>query len=67
MGIFYLGSQDVESSAKGAQGRSGGLAILWKVGTLSASSVLHVGYMGIQLEWHGELYFIIKLYSTCDL
>lgn len=23
--------------------------------------------MGIQLEWHGQLYFLVNIYSTCDL
>lgn len=60
------GDKEVQWIEKDAQGRSGGLIILWKYDLFeSLFSFSLEGFMGINVEWKEKLYYIMNVYSSC--
>ncbi|XP_058756338.1 uncharacterized protein LOC131629578 [Vicia villosa] len=49
-------------------GRSGGILTVWNKESVEVlSSFRGEGYLGIHVKWHGNLYYVVNIYSPCDL
>ncbi|XP_058764170.1 uncharacterized protein LOC131637587 [Vicia villosa] len=47
---------------------SGGMLILWKLGGVEVLlSFKGEGFLGIKVEWKGDIYYILNVYSSCVL
>ncbi|XP_058774258.1 uncharacterized protein LOC131648524 [Vicia villosa] len=61
-------SPDIGYSFSNSLGRSGGLLILWKAGKMEVvNSFKGEGYLGIKVLWKGDCYYVVNVYSSCDL
>ncbi|XP_058777373.1 uncharacterized protein LOC131651709 [Vicia villosa] len=59
---------DVGWSFSKSSGASGGLIMLWKEGSFDViHSFAGAGYLSIKLRWKGKNYYIVNVYSPCEL
>ncbi|XP_058759249.1 uncharacterized protein LOC131632522 [Vicia villosa] len=62
------GQESVGWSFTGSDGKSGGLITLWKESCCEVIlSFNGVGFLGTKLRWRGNLYYVVNIYSPCDL
>ncbi|XP_058759359.1 uncharacterized protein LOC131632631 [Vicia villosa] len=49
-------------------GRSGGLLTIWRKDVVEVlSSFKGEGFLGIHVQWKNHLYYVVNIYSPCDL
>lgn len=59
--------ENIRWSYSKAEGRSGGLVILWKEQNFDlVFSFKGTGYIGIKLWWKDRFYYICNVYSPCS-
>lgn len=59
---------DIGYSFSNSEGRSGGLITLWKMDKMTViHSFKGVGFLGIKVIWKDDVYYIVNVYSSCDL
>ncbi|XP_058764508.1 uncharacterized protein LOC131637959 [Vicia villosa] len=64
---FWNGS-DIGFSFSNSNGVSGGLLTLWKGENLEVvNSFKGEGYLGIKVRWENLRYYVINVYSSCDM
>ncbi|XP_058756407.1 uncharacterized protein LOC131629638 [Vicia villosa] len=57
---------EVEWSAKGSDGRSGGILIMWRKNVITpVCSFMGNGYLGINASYRGKNCYFINVYSPC--
>jgi exonuclease III len=62
------GHKDVKWVVKDPVGLSGGMLILWNSNCCSmTNSFTGDGFLGITVEWEGEVIHFINIYSPCSL
>ncbi|XP_058775772.1 uncharacterized protein LOC131650047 [Vicia villosa] len=61
-------SLDISFSFSNSVGRSGGLITLWRNDCMSVlNSFKGDGFLGIKVRWKDNLYYVVNVYSSCDL
>ncbi|XP_058778886.1 uncharacterized protein LOC131652909 [Vicia villosa] len=51
-----------------SEGRSGGLITMWKKNTMDVLfSFKGEGYLGLKVCWKEDFYYVVNVYSSCDL
>ncbi|XP_058726467.1 uncharacterized protein LOC131597819 [Vicia villosa] len=64
----FWSSSEVEYSFSNSVGRSGGIITLWKKDDMEVlSSFRGEGFLGIHVSWKGDRYYVINVYSSCDM
>ncbi|XP_058759398.1 uncharacterized protein LOC131632678 [Vicia villosa] len=64
----FWASSKVGYSFSNSRGRSGGLLSLWNNEKLEVLlSFKGEGFLGIKLRWEHNFYYVINVYSSCDL
>ncbi|XP_058733032.1 uncharacterized protein LOC131604619 [Vicia villosa] len=62
------GSNDVEWTAKGSEGASGGMLIIWRKGDVEPLfSFRTEGALGVCANFKGQAFFFINVYSSCQI
>lgn len=68
MRIFFWRKDGIGYSYSNSEGILGGLITLWKEDAVSVlNSFWSDVYMGIKVVWLEDVYYIFKIYSSCDL
>ncbi|XP_058783058.1 uncharacterized protein LOC131657708 [Vicia villosa] len=61
-------NEEVGYSFSNSVGLSGGIITLWKTASVSAlKSFSGTGFLGIKVLWKNDLYYVINVYSSCDV
>ncbi|XP_058768728.1 uncharacterized protein LOC131642504 [Vicia villosa] len=64
----FLNGSDIGFSFSNSNGASGGLLTLWKAEKLEVvNSFKGEGFLGIKVKWENLWYYVINVYSSCDL
>ncbi|XP_058775266.1 uncharacterized protein LOC131649524 [Vicia villosa] len=59
---------EIDFSFSNSIGRSGGLITLWKKNSMDVHhSFKGEGYLGIKVRWKEDFYYVVNVYSSCDM
>ncbi|XP_058783292.1 uncharacterized protein LOC131657968 [Vicia villosa] len=68
IGLVGKEKENISYSFSNANGQLGGLIIPWKEGGVEVvHSFKEEGFLGVKLIWRSYVYYIVNVYSSCDL